>query len=136
MKFVLDTNIVSAVMTRRAPVTVRLARVRPSEVGVPQPVFAEIAYGIERLPSSKRRAELAARFELLRTDLPAIRWSDGVSDEFGRIKATLERHGERLEDFDVAVAAHALALDAVLITANVKHMSRVSRLEIENWLEA
>lgn len=35
------TNIVSAVMTRRPAVVARLGRVRPSQLGVPQPVFAE-----------------------------------------------------------------------------------------------
>jgi predicted nucleic acid-binding protein len=31
----------------------------------------------------------------------------------------------RLEDFDVTVAAHAVALDATLVTDNVTHMKRV-----------
>ena len=37
----------------------------------------------------------------------------------------LERTGKRIEDFDAAVAAHALATRAVLVTANVQHMVRI-----------
>lgn len=37
------------------------------------------------------------------------------------------------EDFDVAVAAHALVLDAVLVTDNTRPMSRAARLRLENW---
>ena len=36
-------------------------------------------------------------------------WSDKVSEAFGVIKSGLARKGERIEDFDAAVAAHALA---------------------------
>ena len=32
-----------------------------------------------------------------------------------------------------AIAAHALALDATLVTANVDHMLRVPGLLIEDW---
>jgi tRNA(fMet)-specific endonuclease VapC len=52
---------------------------------------------------------------------------------FGRIKATLERRGTRIEDFDAAIAAHALALDATLVTANIGHMIRVPGLRVEDW---
>lgn len=56
-----------------------------------------------------------------------------VTDRFGEIKANLERRGERLEDFDVAIAAHALAAGAVLVTANRRHMARIKNLRIEMW---
>jgi tRNA(fMet)-specific endonuclease VapC len=96
-------------------------------------VLAEIAFGIERLPRSKRRAALQSRFDLISAELPRAEWTDAVSQTFGRIKATLERRGTRLEDFDAAVAAHALALDATLVTANVDHMIRVPGLRAEDW---
>ena len=60
-------------------------------------------------------------------------WTDEVSQMFGRIKATLERRGTQTEDFDAAIAAHALALDATLVTANVNHMIRVPGLRVEDW---
>jgi tRNA(fMet)-specific endonuclease VapC len=60
-------------------------------------------------------------------------WTDDVSARFGEIKASLERRGERIEDFDVAIAAHAATHGAVLVTANRAHMSRVPGLEIEDW---
>jgi tRNA(fMet)-specific endonuclease VapC len=45
----------------------------------------------------------------------------------------LERRGTRIEDFDAAIAAHALALDAILVTANVDRMIRVPNLRVEDW---
>jgi tRNA(fMet)-specific endonuclease VapC len=120
-------------MKGSAPVVDRLAATEPAEVAVPQPVLAEIAFGIERLPRSKRRAALQARFDLLCTELPRADWTDAVSHTYGRVKATLERRGARIEDFDAAIAAHALALNATLVTANLDHMTRIPGLRIEDW---
>jgi tRNA(fMet)-specific endonuclease VapC len=129
----LDTNAVSALMKGEPSVLGCLKRVAPADVSMPQPVAAEIAYGIQRLPRSKRRDALVSRFELLKTEIQRTTWSDEVSVAFGNIKATLERKGARIEDFDAAVAAHAAAEGAVLVTANLKHMMRVPGLEIEDW---
>jgi tRNA(fMet)-specific endonuclease VapC len=131
--YVLDTNAVSALMKGNAAVVERLAATEPAKIAVPQPVLAEIAFGIERLPRSRRRNALQARFDLLCAELPRAEWTDVVSQMYGRVKATLERRGPRIEDFDAAIAAHALALDATLVTANLDHMARVPGLRIEDW---
>ena len=133
MKYVLDTNVLSALMKGEGSAVERLKALRKDEVGVPQPAFAEIAYGIARLPKSKRREALQERFELLRVELLRAEWTDDVTERFGAIKAVLEKRGERIEDFDAAIAAHALSRGAVLATANVKHMVRVPGLVVEDW---
>jgi tRNA(fMet)-specific endonuclease VapC len=35
---------------------------------------------------------------------------------------------------DMLIAAHALALDAVVVTANTREFSRIDGLRVENWL--
>jgi len=133
MRYVLDTNAVSALMKGEERTIARLRALDRADVGVPHPVFAEIAYGIERLPRSKRRDALQGRFDLLRAELGRVSWTDSVSDHYGAVKAALERRGERIEDFDAAIAAHALAEGAVLVTANLDHMARIPGLVVEDW---
>ena len=133
MKLVLDTNAVSALMKGDPRFLDRLKQRGKDEVSVPQPVLAEIAYGIERLPKSKRKETLRERFDLVRSELARSEWSDEVSESFGSIKATLEQKGRRIEDFDAAIAAHALARGAVLVTANLDDMARVPGLALEDW---
>jgi tRNA(fMet)-specific endonuclease VapC len=133
VKYVLDTNAVSALMKGDARVVAKLRASNKGEAAIPQPVLAEIAYGIERLPRSKRRSLLEDRFELVRGELARSPWTDTVSDQFGVIKATLEREGRRIEDFDAAIAAHALAEAAILVTANLRDMTRVPGLKVEDW---
>ena len=133
MTWILDTNAVSALMRGDAAMIERLAAVMPTDVAVPQPVMAEIAYSIERLPRSKRRAALEERFNLVAAELARADWTDGVSRAYGRIKATLEKRGTRIEDFDAAIAAHAVAADATLVTADREHMLRIPGLDVEDW---
>jgi tRNA(fMet)-specific endonuclease VapC len=133
MSYLLDTNAVSALMKGDAAVIKRLAAANRAEVSVPQPVIAEIAFGIQRLPASKRRQRLQDRFDLVCSELARSAWTDQVSERFGSIKATLERRGQRIEDFDAAIAAHALAQDGVLVTANMSDMARVPGLAVEDW---
>jgi tRNA(fMet)-specific endonuclease VapC len=136
VKYVLDTNVVSALMRGDARVLGRLEKVPKADVSIPQPVFAEIAFGLERLPRSKRRERLARKCDQIREEIGRCPWTDAVSDAFGEIKSALERRGELIEDFDIAIAAHALANDAVLVSANVTHMSRAPGVTVEDWAQA
>ncbi len=38
------------------------------------------------------------------------------------------------ETYDAMIAAHARQADAVLVTNNRKHFSRVPRLKLDNWV--
>jgi tRNA(fMet)-specific endonuclease VapC len=133
MKYVLDTNAISALMKGDARVIEHLKHSNKPDVSVPQPVLAEIEYGIERLPRSKRRDGLRRRFKAICEELARCEWDDEVSEQFGRIKSRLERSGKRIEDFDAAIAAHALATGAVLVTTDTKRMTRIPELRVANW---
>ena len=133
MKYVLDTNTLSFAMGGDGPVCERILSQDRTDVLLPQPVVAEIQYGLARLRKSKKRDRLTRRFRMFLGELPRVPWTDEVSRMFGVTKAGLERGGIRLEDLDVAIAAHALALDATLVSDNVAHMSphrRSSRREL------
>ena len=84
--------------------------------------------------SQSRSGQLTgANPRLVSAELPRAEWIGAVSQTFGRIKATLERRGTRIEDFDAAIAAHALVLEAMLVTANLDHVIRVPGLRVEDW---
>jgi tRNA(fMet)-specific endonuclease VapC len=136
MKRVLDTNIVSAIMKGDSTALARLQQLDRADVALPQPVVAEIAYGLARLPPSRRRDHLQDRFDRIRAELVRAAWTDAVSDRFGEVKAILERRGVRIDDFDAAIAAHALAAGAVLVTANLAHMTGIPKLKVEDWTAA
>lgn len=133
MKYLLDTNTFSLLL-RREPSVVRAVKARSrSDILLPMPVVAEIEYGLARLQRSRRKETLQQRFDVFLGEFPRCAWTDDVSRAYGKTKADLERHGRRIEDFDVAIAAHALAHDAILVTEDRRHMNRVKGLQVESW---
>jgi tRNA(fMet)-specific endonuclease VapC len=61
-------------------------------------------------------------------------FGEQAEQAFGRIKAGLEKQGLPLDDADLMIASTALVHDAILITNNTSHMSRVPGLRLEAWL--
>ncbi len=128
---VLDTVTVSYLMRGDPNAVNRLESCCQSDVLIPQPVIAELSFGLARLPPSRRKSHLQYRFELILSEVLRAEWTDEVSFHFGASKAFLERAGQVIEDFDLAIAAHALAREAILVTSNRKHI--LPNLDLEDW---
>src|SRR5262245_60010319 len=133
MKWLLDTTTVSALMRAEPRVAARLQAASPADVSVPQPVLAEIHHGLARLAKSRRKMELEGRWDILLRSLRRSPWTDAVSRRYGELKAELERAGAPLDDFDLAIAAHAVDAAATLVTSNARHFARIPGLGIEDW---
>ena len=133
MRYVLDTTVASALMRAEPGPSSRILQKRPADVLLPQPAVAEIRYGLARLPTSRQKRELGRRLVTLLAALARAEWSDEVSRSFGDLKADLERRGERVDDFDLAIAAHGIAHDATVVTRNMRHFVRIPSLRVEDW---
>ncbi len=132
MRYVLDTNTVSALMKGRASVAERITSCAREDVAICQVTAAEIEFGLKYLPSSKRRSLLQDQWNIVGEELPRLIWTDEVSRVFGERKAQRERRGKRMSDFDLAIAAHAIAFELIVVTAD-SAFERL-RLRRENWL--
>jgi predicted nucleic acid-binding protein len=53
----------------------------------------------------------------------------------GEIYARLRKEGRLINDADILIASIVKAHDAVLVTNNEDHFSRIEGLKIENWLK-
>jgi tRNA(fMet)-specific endonuclease VapC len=56
-----------------------------------------------------------------------------IADVFGAIKASLQKSGNPLDDFDLIISATALAHNLVLVTNNMGHFGRIKGLKLANW---
>ena len=132
MRYMLDTNTCIAIIKKRPPeLKKRLKRLSIGEVGVSSVVIAELWYGI--IQSYKRKHNEEALSEFLQY-VTVSDWSAHAAPEYGRIRADLRKKGTPIGAMDLLIAAHALALNAVVVTANVKEFRRVSNLKVENWI--
>jgi len=55
------------------------------------------------------------------------------TETFGMLKASLQKSGTPLDDFDLAIAACALGNNLTLVTNNTKHFNRIEGLRLTNW---
>jgi tRNA(fMet)-specific endonuclease VapC len=106
--------------------------VRRDDVSISQVTVAEIEFGLRALPASRRRTLLRDRWTAIGGELIRLPWDDAVSRAFGERKARLERAGTPISDLDLAIAAHAIALDLIVVTSD----SAFERAGVthENWL--
>jgi tRNA(fMet)-specific endonuclease VapC len=92
----------------------------------------EIRYGVVR----KGSRILSGRVEQSLATVEIVPLPSGADETYAVLRADLERKGQLIGPNDMLIAAHALALDAILVTDNVREFKRVKGLKIENWLRA
>lgn len=130
--YLLDTNILSdLVRNPQGEIAEHIADVGEDAVCTSIVVAAELRYGAVKA-GSKRLSEridlLLSALEILPLDLPADR-------EYATLRDHLARQGTPIGPNDLLIAAHALAMDLAVVTANTREFSRIEGLKVENWLE-
>lgn len=130
MKYLLDANIISAlVIDPRGKVAARLDEAGQANVFTSIIVNAEVAFGVRKRGS----AELARKVGNVVKRLYVAPFAPPADAKYAEVRADLERRGKLIGPNDLLIAAHALALEAVLVTDD-KAFAAVSGLKIENWL--
>ena len=133
MRHLVDTNICIYVIRRRPPqVLARFQRCAVGDIGLSTVTLAELQYGVAKSAFPERNQQALAVFtlplEILPFDAPA-------AAAYGPIRATLERQGTPIGAMDLLIAAHAVSLDVILVTNNVREFGRVPGLQVENWVD-
>ncbi len=128
----LDTDVLSKMAKARVPD--RLQRIVGPEPRLLTTAInlAEVYYGLAKAGSPRLRLLYEERVFPYLTVLP---FEEEAAVEFGRLRAALEAGGNRLDDADLMIASVAISRGLVLVTANVRHFSRIPGLRIENWLD-
>jgi tRNA(fMet)-specific endonuclease VapC len=129
--YLLDTNIVSlALRGKSAPIVSRLRAQARAKVAVSVITEMELRFGLAKHPSPARLKEAIDGFlEVVRVEaLP-----ENIAAVYGPLRADLERRGRPIGALDTIIAAHAIALGAVLVTNNGREFGRVAGLRVEDW---
>ena len=128
----LDTNICIYIIRRKPDEVLRqFQQYHPGEIGISSITLAELQYGVAKSQAQKRNAEALSEFLISFEILP---FSEAATQVYGSIRTLLERQGNIIGAMDLLIAAHAVSLDAVLVTNNVKEFERVPDLKVENWV--
>ncbi len=133
MRYMLDTNIcIYAIKHKPEKVFERLQKTEPEDVCVSSVTYAELAHGVEKSANvEKNRVALS----LLLSNIEILDFDTDAANEYGKIRADLERQGTPIGPLDMMIAGHTRSQSYTLVTNNTKVFYRVKGLKIENWVE-
>ena len=134
-RYMLDTNVVSHIMQGRdAELLARLTKLPVGQVVMSSVTLAELKYGLHRKGQPVRLKNALIQV-LLRMDV--LPWDEDVANCYGGFCATLEAQGINLSDFDMMIAAHAVAVNATLVSRDKAFTqvpaARNQNLNLEIW---
>jgi tRNA(fMet)-specific endonuclease VapC len=89
----------------------------------------ELAFGLAKRPEAL--ALKAAVDEFLRR-VQVLPWDDAVAKTYGTLRAQLQSQGTSLAALDMQIAAHAVHMNAKLISSD-KAFLKIAHLQTEDW---
>lgn len=125
----LDTNVVSHLMRGHSAVDRAGVGLPRSALWISAVTTGELLFGPRRRLAGHWADTAIERFLAQAETIP---WDARAARTHGDFRADLERRGQTLSPLDLLIAAHALALGAVLVTSD-QAMLRLPDLETEEW---
>lgn len=130
MIYMLDTNIcIYIINARPEKVLARFRQQRLGDIAISSVTAAELAFGVAKSGSVRNRQAL----EMFLSALEILPFDESAIWHYGELRADLERLGQPIGALDTMIAAHALAIDTILVTNNTREFERVPGLRLENW---
>ena len=141
MNYVLDTNVISELISRQPgkKVVEWLDRLDPNTVYLSVITIGEIRKGIEKLPPSKRRDAVKEWLEadlLFRFQGRILEITTEVMLIWGELAGRLENEGRPITAIDSLIAAIALKGNYCLVTRNEHDFQHTGVAIINPWKEA
>jgi tRNA(fMet)-specific endonuclease VapC len=128
-RYMLDTNVISALVKYNANVTKRVITAPANSLCISAITEGEIYFGLAKRPEAKKLHRVVMEI-LLRVDV--LPWNHEVAQVYGNLRAELENVGKQPGPVDILTAAHALQLGVVFIT-NDRAFQYVANLDVEDW---
>jgi tRNA(fMet)-specific endonuclease VapC len=130
-RYLLDTNILSDLIRNpQGKAAKRIAKAGEDNICTSIVVAAELRYGCAKSGSLRLRKAV----EDLLGEMSVLPFEAPADADYGDIRASLETAGTSIGGNNLLIAAHARALGATVVTANVSEFKRVRGLKVENWV--
>jgi tRNA(fMet)-specific endonuclease VapC len=131
-RYMMDTDTCLYLKNRRPPeIAERFRTLQRGDVVISIITFGELYNGA--LKSRETDAALN-NINRLRERLPVQPLPIEAAKTYATIRSSLEKQGNIIGGNDLWIAAHALALNLIVITNNTKEFNRVENLNVENWV--
>jgi tRNA(fMet)-specific endonuclease VapC len=132
MIFMLDTDTLSFLIRGQTQVEAKYRALGRDSICVSTVTEGEIWYGVAK---NAPGLDKLTRLKLLMASIKIMPIDSEVAAIYGELRGRLEKDGQPIGPNDFWIAAHALSLDATLVTNNVREFKRIKGLKVENWLQ-
>lgn len=135
MLYLLDTDTCSYIIRQRplSVLSTMEAQVQAGhEIAISSITYAELLGGAKRSSHPNKHLPLIHELcERLHTIYP---WDAQTAEVFADLQAQLLNAGTPIGANDTLIAAHALSLNAHLVSNNMKHFGKIPQLKLVNWV--
>lgn len=129
--YMLDTNTASYIIKGEpAVIRERLRNVPMANVCVSAITEAELLRGVAKKPEAKHLPVVVKEF-LLRVEI--LPWDSDAADAYAQLRTACENEGKPLGNMDMLIAAHSVAVGAVLITNDKAFYNVEHHLMLDDW---
>ncbi|MFM2276311.1 MAG: hypothetical protein RL211_2183 [Pseudomonadota bacterium] len=132
MRYLLDTNICIYAIKGHAGVMAKLNGAGRDACAISTVALAELSYGIARSASPYKDRNMAALQEFVSL-FQTVSWPAEAAWRLGPLRQQLALAGTPIDEFDLLIGSHALALGVTLVTNNIREFERIDGLKLENW---
>lgn len=124
MKYLIDANICIRLLDTGSPnLKLRVRECDEGDLAISAIAFAEVAHGSARGKPPPQK--ILSRFV---DEVPVLSFDQAAANRYAELPFVRG-------SFDRLIAAHALSLDLILVTDNVKRFAGIPGLKVENWDE-
>lgn len=129
MKYLLDTNAMTAWAKKDAHFIARIQTSVPSDLRISVMTEHELRYGIACNPNFRLRPVL----ERMLTMLQKVNVDSDIAATAALVRAALRRQGQPIGPYDLLIAATALTRHWTVVTHNVREFGHVAGLSVQDW---
>ena len=128
MSYLLDTNVLIAMFRDQHGIREAILKAGFENCIVSEISFAELLYGAHKAGYERHSHEIS----FIKNQFTLLPVSCAI-EQYALLRAQLESDGMRLDNFDLLIAASAIAEGLTLVTHNTRHFERIPRLKVKDW---
>ena len=128
MKYMLDTNICIYTIKHKPPEVIKAFLCHEPDIS--SITYGELMHGVEKSQAVERNR---AAITLFLSAISILPFDSDAAEEYGAVRADLERKGTPIGPMDMLIAGHARSRGLILVTNNTREFFRVNELEVEDW---
>lgn len=129
--YLLDSNIcIFLIRNKSLLLRERIKMYSPSLLHLSVITVAELEYGAAKSKNPVKEHQAVLDFV---SPFKIIDFKPNDAENFGLIRAYLEKKGTPIEPYDMEIAAQAMTNNLIVVTNNVGEFERVPWIKVEDW---